>query len=129
RNYKISRIKKVSTLPESFDRPKDFQLGQVWHESKVQFAESLPTFEVKVLVHRSIIGRIHFTSKFVQIVGTGTPDQEDYTSYTLQFNTEQEAIEYILGFSSKMKVVEPVYLVDQIVERAKAVIEMYVGKS
>ncbi|CAM3283044.1 YafY family protein [Paenibacillus lupini] len=125
RNFKVSRIMKAEVTADVFTRPARFDLAEYWNQSKLNFAESLPTLEVKVLVHPSIIGRLTFTDRFVEKIDMHTSVEDEMASATLSFNTEQEAVEYVLGYGGAMKLVQPEYLIEKVVQQAKAVIAMY----
>ncbi|WP_338048633.1 WYL domain-containing protein [Paludifilum halophilum] len=58
------------------------------------------------------------------MVRTDHPGNE-WIPAILVFHHEQEAIEYILGFGDKMKIVEPSNLVEKVVSKAKSVIHFY----
>ncbi|MGO4106877.1 helix-turn-helix transcriptional regulator [Paenibacillus sp. YAF4_2] len=125
RNFKVSRIMKAEVTAEEFTRPARFDLAEYWKQSKLNFAESLPTLEVKVLAHSSIIGRLTLTDRFVEKIDEHLPVEDEMVSLTLSFNTEQEAVEYVLGYGGAMKLVQPEYLIEKVVQQAKAVIAMY----
>lgn len=125
RNFKVSRIMQAEVTAEVFTRPARFDLAEYWNQSKLNFAESLPALEVKVLAHSSIIGRLTFTDRFVEKIDMPTSVEDEMASVTLSFNTEQEAVEYVLGYGGAMKLVQPEYLIGKVVQQAKAVIAMY----
>ncbi|WP_336771109.1 helix-turn-helix transcriptional regulator [Paenibacillus sp. MMO-58] len=125
RSFRVSRITRAEATEELFSRPAEFDLAEYWKQSKLDFAGALPSFEVKVLVHPSIIGRLTFTDRFVEKVGTAAPAADGKVPVTLRFNTEQEAMEYVLGFGGAMMLAQPDYLVEKIVRQAKAVLAMY----
>src|SRR5690606_8689994 len=114
-----------------FTRPANFNLATYWEQSKLQFVESLPSFKVEVLADPTIISRMTFTDKFIEKVATGR--QRNHCNapvpVTLNFNTEQEAIAYILGFGGAMKVVQPEYLIEKVVREAKLVMDMYANEA
>lgn len=125
RNFRMSRILHAEMMPEAFTRPAGFHLPDYWKKSMVQFNESLPVFEAKVLAHVSIIGRLTFTEKFVEIEIVDPTPNDGMVLVHLRCNTEQEAIQYVLGFGGRMKVNQPEEMVEKIVRQAKAVIQLY----
>lgn len=125
RNFRLSRILHAEVAHEGFTRPEHFNLTEYWKQSKLDFTESLPSFKVEVLAHPTIIGRVTFTDKFVEKVAADAQLDDRTVPMTLNFNTEEEAIAYILGFGGAMKIVQPEYLIEQVVQQAKTVIEMY----
>jgi len=125
RNLRLSRIVQAVGVDETFTRPQHFSLSDYWKQSKINFVESLPSYKVEVLAAPTIINRMTFTDKFVNISAIGTVQNDSWVPVTLDFNTEQEAIAYVLGYGGAMKVVQPKVLSEKIVQQAKAVIEMY----
>ena len=125
RNFRLSRIVQAEAGQEGFARPEHFKLNEYWEQSKRDFTESLPSFEVKVLADSTILRRITFTDKFVEKVDEDEQFTDNTVLVTLNFNTEQEAIAYVLGFGGAMKLVEPEYLIGKIVQQARSVMEMY----
>lgn len=100
-------------------------MNEYWKQSKRDFTESLSSFEVKVLADPTTVGRMTFTDKFVEKVDADVQLTDDTVLVTLTFNTEQEAVAYVLGFGGAIKLIEPEYLIGKIVQQAKYVIEMY----
>lgn len=137
RNYKVSRISAVTVMDTTFSRPAHFNLSQYWEQSKQQFIEALPIVEVNVLAHRSIVPRLSFGSKFVNKIQVDhvdsrkqdnahkSKDSLDTIPVTLHFNTDEEAVEYVLGFGGAMRLVRPEYLIPTIIEQARAAIRLY----
>ncbi|WP_317979085.1 helix-turn-helix transcriptional regulator [Paenibacillus glycanilyticus] len=125
RSFRVSRIARAEATDELFSRPDDFDLAEYWKQSKLDFAGSLPSIEIKVLADPSILGRMSFTDRFVEKLGTAVPAVDGKVPVTLRFNTEQEAVEYVLGFGGAMMLEQPDHLIEKIVQQAKAVLAMY----
>lgn len=125
RNYRVSRIHTAKVENETFRRPLDFNLADYWEQSKKEFIQNLPQYDVQVELHRAIIKRINFTGKFVQLIKTEYPNGDKWISATLRFNDKQEAIEFILGFANKIKVISPKDLPNEVVSSAISVIKFY----
>ncbi|CAG9623229.1 helix-turn-helix transcriptional regulator [Sutcliffiella rhizosphaerae] len=125
RNYRVSRIQAVRLNDEYFERPEGFHLAAYWLQSKRDFIQSLPSYGVQVEMDPTIINRIMFTGKFVQVMDRQSPNENQWVPATLQFNDYQEAIQFVLGFSDKIKVISPEDLPNRIVSSAKAVINFY----
>lgn len=125
RNYRVSRIHTAKVENEVFRRPLNFNLAAYWEQSKVEFIQNLPKYDVQVEIHPAIIKRINFTGKFVQMIKTEIPNGDKWIPATLRFNDKQEAIEFILGFSNKIKVISPKDLPNKVVSLAMSVIDFY----
>lgn len=125
RNYRISRIHHAKVEEEAFDRPQDFNLAAYWEQSKTDFIQNLPKYDVQVKVDPEIMKRLQFTGKFVQVIETEHQRDGQQIAATVRFHDEQEAIEFLLGFGNKLKVISPKDLPNKIVALAKSVIEYY----
>ncbi|MBO0996000.1 helix-turn-helix transcriptional regulator [Bacillus sp. SD088] len=128
RNYRVSRIHTAKIENETFIRPANFNLAAYWEQSKIDFIEKLPEFDVQVEIHQSIIKRINFTGKFVQCIKAENPNKDNWVPATLRFNDKQEAIEFILGFANKIKLISPKELSNEIVSAALSIIKFYENK-
>src|SRR5690625_12142 len=124
RNFKLSRIINLCLLEEHFIRPDEFVLSDYWMNSKKSFIQALPEYEVEVNVSQSIIERIMFSGRFVRLKQIDN-NQSNWIKVKLSFPTKEEAINFVLGFGNQMKLVEPVELQDELIVRAKQVIELY----
>ena len=71
------------------------------------------------------MGRLTFTDKFVDITTIGEKHSDHPVQATLTFNTEQEAVSYVLGFGESMRIVHPQYLIEKVVQQAQTIITMY----
>ncbi|MEC1451910.1 YafY family protein [Bacillus haynesii] len=125
RNYRASRIQSAIPVRETFERPENFDLAQVWQSSTKEFIERLPTYEVRVKAAQAILPRLSFTNHFVQIIETNEIDQEGWVPVTLSFDTEDEAKRYILGFAEHMRIIEPKELHGKILKMAESIVAHY----
>jgi predicted DNA-binding transcriptional regulator YafY len=125
KNFRVSRIKSAEITSESFSRPPEFQLAEYWEKSKQSFVQNLPIFEVEVEVSPSIIQRLTFTGRFVRVVSIGNPKENDWIPVKLSFDTEQEAKAYILGFGDRIRILQPISLIDSIQQMAESVLSLY----
>ena len=126
RNFKLSRIINICLQKEYFVRPDEFVLSNYWINSKKQFIKDLPEYEIEVKISRGIIERIMFTSRFVRIKQIDNKQSNsDWINAKLSFPTREEAINFVLGFGNQMKLVAPAELRDELIIRAKQVIQLY----
>ncbi len=128
RNFRLSRIINFTVLEGSFTRPEGFILAQYWKESKKEFIQNLPAYQVEVEVSRQIINRIMFTGRFVRHLHE-SPKQpnSEWVQLSLEFPTEEEAINFILGFGNQIRVDSPVHLQSILAKKANEVLELYSG--
>ncbi|MCM3239475.1 YafY family transcriptional regulator [Heyndrickxia oleronia] len=125
RNYRVSRIKAAMPINEKFKRPTDFDLAHYWKCSTKAFVENLPTYTVVVEVTPSILPRLQFSDRFVQLIKMNNKNEKGWIPVELSFHTEEDAKGYILGFADQMKVIEPNELHHQILRMAEATVAFY----
>lgn len=126
RNFKMSRTINLCLLEEHFIRPDEFILSNYWRNSKKQFIQALPEYGIEVIISRSIIERITFSGRFARLRQIDNERSDsNWIKAKLSFPTKEEAINFVLGFGNQMKLVEPVELQDELITRAKQVIELY----
>ncbi|TGG93187.1 YafY family transcriptional regulator [Natronospirillum operosum] len=125
RNFRVSRIVQAELLAERFTRPESFSLADHWQQSKLAFADALPTFQVEVSVPPDVLRRMTFANQFVTRIHSETSADQKEVRVTLNFHTEQDAVSYILGFGGQVRLLSPQQLIPDIVQQAKQVIELY----
>ncbi len=125
KSFRASRIKTPSLTNETFKRPVDFKLSEYWEQSKISFVKNLPTFEVDVEASPSIIQRLTFTGRFVQVLNIESQLNSGWTPAKLTFDTEQEAKEYILGFGNQIRIITPTFLIEDVKKMAESILTMY----
>ncbi|MFC4619821.1 helix-turn-helix transcriptional regulator [Camelliibacillus cellulosilyticus] len=125
RNYRASRILSAEPVNESFQWPVNFNLAQYWRTSTKAFIENLPNYEVKVEVAPSVLPRLTFTDRFVRHVQREPKSRGDWIPVKLAFDTEEEALNHILGFADQIRVIEPAALHDKLLKMAEAVVKLY----
>lgn len=120
RSYKVSRIHSITVLEEGFTRPPTFDLAAHWKTSKAEFVNNLPEYIVKVKITPQALQRIRFSDRFVRVLSTSDPEPGGSVTATLRFDTEQEAIECILGYNCQIRVLSPEAVKRKVVEIGRA---------
>lgn len=119
RTFKLNRIEELESLGEMYESKK-------WVEEKVK--------EVGFGIFRqeeyALIADITYPfNTYIQEVKWGE-DQEikimdkDTTRITVTLNNIHEVVSVLLGFGSRVKIIEPNFIRDMIVEEAKRIVEM-----
>ncbi|WP_409299836.1 helix-turn-helix transcriptional regulator [Peribacillus sp. SCS-155] len=125
RNYRVSRILSAELMEESFEWPEQFNLAEYWRNSKKDFIKSLPVFKVDVEIEAAAYRRISFSGKFVQFRADQVLNQDTWVPATLTFQSEKEAVEFILGFANKIKIIQPAQLTGKVIAQAKAALDFH----
>lgn len=79
---------------------------------------------VEVEISPSIIQRINFTRRFVQVMHIDTSKDNGWIPANLCFDTEQEAREYMLRFGDQVKIIT-VSLRKSVRDMAEGVVDLY----
>lgn len=120
RIFRVSRIQSATIKSETFKRPAHFNLAAYWNQSK-GFYKTFPNM-IHAELSPDIINRLHFTGRFVRVIHPQPPNSNKWISHLFNFHHVQEAIEYILGFGDKIKVVTPGDLIEKVLSKAQSVI-------
>lgn len=128
RTYRVSRIRRAELLDEPMLRPKGFDLGAYWEESKVRFVAAIPRLPVIVRAHVSIVPRMRQTGRWARIEREGPPDAVGWCAVRICFESEGEACEYALSFSPLLEVVEPRELRERVLLLARRTVAVYGGQ-
>jgi predicted DNA-binding transcriptional regulator YafY len=125
RTYRVSRVQAAEVTTESFVRPETFDLAAYWAESKAQFIADLPRYPATLRVDPTILPRLRFSGRFARIQQIDPPEADGWQRVVMQFDTMDEASGYVVGFGSKIEVVEPPELREQVINLAKSVVAFY----
>lgn len=77
------------------------------------------------LADKLILGRVTYTDKFLQMAEFIKDEAGQPAQLRLRFDTEEEAVRYVLGYGGRMKVERPAHLIPHIVEEARQVLRLY----
>ncbi len=125
RNYRVSRIQAARLLDEPYTRPPDFDLVAYWEQSSSNFLAALPRFPVAVRASPDGLQQMQFALRYAHITQTDPPDGDGWQRLIIQFENEREACGTLLSLGPEVEVIEPTSLREQIVERARSVVELY----
>jgi predicted DNA-binding transcriptional regulator YafY len=101
RSYRVSRIRDAAILDESFTRPPDFDLAAFWQRSAETFRERLPRFHVVARVRAAALPLLQMMMRF------GAIDEIRDDRVTMHFDSEEVARITLLGFGTRVEVIEP----------------------
>ena len=126
--YRVSRVQAATISDQPSLRPANFNLADFWAESSANFVANLPRYLVTVRVDPAILPELRCAGRFPQLAPMGPVDAEGWQKVALQFETEREAGQYILGFGSQIEVIEPQTLQTRVLEGAKRIVTLYTQK-
>jgi predicted DNA-binding transcriptional regulator YafY len=126
--FRASRITSARLLPQSAERPADFELAPFWARWSAEFAASRP--RLKVSVRASPDALAVFSEVFGDAVreavnNASKPDEHGWRVVTLSFEHELAAAHRLAGFGDLVEVLEPAQVRARLVATAHAIIERY----
>jgi predicted DNA-binding transcriptional regulator YafY len=128
RSYRVSRVLSAELTDDPCIRPREFDLGAFWEQAALSFKAQLPRYQATVRAHPEVFPRLGLAGRFARIEESFQPDPDGWIRVALRFDVEEMAVEYALGFGSKMEVLEPATLRQKVIAAAKSVIDFYAEK-
>ncbi|GAB3426185.1 helix-turn-helix transcriptional regulator [Flindersiella endophytica] len=120
RTYRADRIRSVSVLDETFERPEDFDLAAHWKASSARYLGSLGSYVVKLRLRGDAIQRVDWV--YVRSRSLSEPDADGWVEAVLEVGDEDNAhaVLHDLGIGGEVLVLEPGRLRQAAVAAAKA---------
>lgn len=107
RTYRVSRIEAATPLDKPCERPNNFDLAAHWQSSTKQFMEARPRYQATLRLEPTAVKQIKMW-RITSPAGDGEePDAQGWIKLRVQFDSENEACFVILGFGSRVDVIEP----------------------
>ena len=125
RSYRVSRVSGAVMEEQPCIRPKGFDLASFWEQSAVSFKATLPRYQTTVRVHSEIFPLMPYGGRFARIEQASEPDSEGWLTVCLRFDVEEMACQYVLGFGSRIEVLEPQELGEKVAAAAASVVALY----
>lgn len=128
RTYRVSRVQAAELLGERFSRPEGFDLAAHWDQSRVAYEQSVEPVEVVVRLpvgqvshlaadvgHRAMAGASRFPD----------PSDPDFIRMRVAFDWGDDAVAAALRLPDEFEVVEPDWLRQAVVDRARQILVRY----
>jgi predicted DNA-binding transcriptional regulator YafY len=129
RSYRISRIAHAEVLDQAATIPLEFDLATYWQQSTTAFKTALPKYVAKFRVAPDAFLRLRFAGRFARVGDVEEKDLDGWVRVSVGFDVEEMAIEYALGFGSKLEVLEPRSLREKVIAAAQDVLNFYLDRS
>lgn len=127
RVYRVSRIKRIGVLDDTFERKSSFNLMEFWDSWTREFEHSRPKYEVYLWVKDEALPDFMNATPWLTVDGEVRIDgaePDGYVGVRVNFETMEMACRHVLGFGDQLRVIEPQELRSMIVERARSVLRM-----
>lgn len=122
--YRVSRVHDATVTEDPCVRPEGFDLAAFWEKSSAEFLANLPRYPATVRVAPALLQQIR-QARCPDIEQVGPPGADGWTQIRVQFETEEEACRYVIGFGAQMEVMEPHALREKVIHLAQSVVAFY----
>ncbi|GHO92489.1 transcriptional regulator [Reticulibacter mediterranei] len=129
RTYRVSRIREARILPESFERPVDFDLATFWEQSTVAFKSNLPSYFVTLRALPELVPFLRNAGYYSHVEQIGEEDEEGWVKVFMRFDVESAALACLSGFGADVEVLEPEELREKIIDQARRMLAFYEQRS
>jgi predicted DNA-binding transcriptional regulator YafY len=102
-----------------------FDLAAFWEQSTTKFKSALPNYVAKFRVTPDAFLRLRFAGRFARVDDKVERDLDGWVRVSVGFDVEEMAVEYALGFGSKLEVLEPRSLREKVIAAAQEVVKFY----
>ena len=119
RVYRVSRIEDAEILPETFERPRDFDLASAWGEAVASYRAAQP---VRVLIRP----RPDRAAAVACVSGESVVGQRPDGLLELEFSSLEAAAGMLAGFGGSLEVVSPVALRQKLATIGQELLATYV---
>jgi predicted DNA-binding transcriptional regulator YafY len=129
RTFRVSRIEKAKLLEQDVKRPAGFDLAVYWKSSTEQFREGWRPYEVLLRLEPRAAAWMqtwHIASAHQE--GNEPNAADDWVTLRVRFDHEKEALFMALGLGSRVEVLEPVSLREQVASEIAAVLRRSRGE-
>lgn len=120
RSFRTDRIVAAELLDERFSRPADFSLDDYWSQSTRRFQQNVESCKVTL---RAKEDKVDGLCAYWKPTSVETGNSEAIVRF--EFPARGAAISQILAWGNDVTVIEPLELITELLERARAVLANY----
>jgi predicted DNA-binding transcriptional regulator YafY len=125
RTYRISRIRDAQLLPDSAQRPEDFDLQAYWQSSTQEFRAALPQYEIVLRAPARLLPRLRSEGRYAHVVDVEPLDQPEWLQVRLNLQSKENAVAFVLSFGTQVTLLWPEDLRQAVRDLATQVLEHY----
>jgi predicted DNA-binding transcriptional regulator YafY len=123
RTYRVSRMRAVTPLASTFERPANFKLASYWEASTKQLLEQRRHFDAIVSADPQAAQSLRGWCATSPLTQQPKPVQEGWVMLKVRFEDEEQARFIILGLGPRAHVIEPATLCERILADAAALLD------
>lgn len=125
--FRAGRVTSAHVLPDSFARPKGFDLTAFWERWSASFMASRPKVEVRLRASPPAIAAFPqvFGDAVKPVLDMAVPDEHGFREVTLTFEHEGAAAGWLAGFGGQVEVLSPASVRALLVATARELLDRY----
>ena len=123
--YRVSRVQDAQVLDEPCVRPEGFDLAEFWRPSSAEYLAKRPRYDATVRIAPAIRERVSGMGRCLHAEHLEPPDADGWTQVNLEFETEEEAARYVVGYGTLMEVLGPQALRERVIDLAEGVVTLH----
>jgi len=122
RTYRVSRMEAVTLLASAFERPANFDLATHWKASTTAFEKQRGKYPAILALTGGIARKLSAWYGATSVDGPdGAADLPGWVTMQVEFENEEQALFMVLGFGSRVRVVEPQGLRQRVLAETEAI--------
>jgi predicted DNA-binding transcriptional regulator YafY len=128
RTYRVSRVAKVTSLDERFERPEEFDLAAFWTESSSAYERDTPNVEVVLRIAAERLPRLNGVvgnRPYDTLERLDEPDPDGWLHVRLKLDWPSESVSQILAVGPDCELLEPLDLRERVAAQARLVASRY----
>jgi predicted DNA-binding transcriptional regulator YafY len=126
--YRVDRLAGAQVLPETFERPADFDLAGFWRAWLEIFELELCRVTARVRIHPELwdaLPEIFGEAAMAKMEAADGPDEAGWWLIELSFETVEAATTRLLGLGSRAEVIAPLEVREKVAGAAKELAALY----
>ncbi|MGW4212236.1 helix-turn-helix transcriptional regulator [Lentzea sp. NPDC004789] len=127
RTYRVSRVLALQSTPDTFERPRDFDLARYWAEWSEQFEARMYGERITVRMTRAGLDKSQYllSGHQARVIRETSPQPGEEFGFPTE--STRHAVADLLKFGADVEVVAPVELRHELIETIKAMQDLYNG--
>lgn len=125
RTYRASRVQAAEVLDEPSMRQPEFDLAAYWAASSSGFVAALPRYPIVARVAPEVLRQLEGVGLYAQVERVEGADGRGWPVVHVLLETPEQACVYVLTFGTRLEVLEPRELRDNVVALAESVAAFY----
>ncbi len=127
RTYRVSRILRAKLLDKPSERPAHFDLAEYWRTSTKRFQDEWPRIAATLRLEPRAAQWVQSWPGTSMVEAGQGADPDGWVTLNVKFESEDEARFVVLGFGSRVEVIEPESLRERVAAEVEKIFSRWKG--